>query len=450
MGDSSRIVIPWSDLPKELLERIAKCLDTETDVLRFRAVCNSWRSSTKPFEKFPYSTVKLPFPFDARETSHPKHHGAYFSLTERTVYRVQLPDSKEPNFWLVKIERSTDGKMRILNPVTHRQVKILPETQIPKVLNTLDFRVSEVCKAYTLQYVNPSEPNQNDEYRYARKVVLSAGVENDEYVVMAIDNSNKLWYTKSGDEKWTMLRDYNACFSFYDVVNYKGQFHGIDGWGGTWAFDSEFESTKVTYNMYYSAFKRHLVELENGELFLVEEMRDKDNINAGWGFPITTVRKPAVDIMISAIDKKEREWVETKAVNDWIIVVGDDCSFSVSTKEFEGCKGSRVFFADRYIFIRTEEEKMPHDIFGHDYDDNCDHGYTYFECNCSDNCDCCEPSDDDTDNFIASDDVKLRFSGFHGHNVGVCDYETGKTGTVLMFPEYADIFWPPPSWFSCS
>ncbi|KAG8380833.1 hypothetical protein BUALT_Bualt06G0057500 [Buddleja alternifolia] len=267
--------IPWADLPKELLERIAKSLDTEIDVSRFRAVCNSWRSSTTPFNKFPRTPLKLPFPFGPGETSHPKHRGAYFNLTERTVCRVQLIKSKEPTFWLVKVESSGEGKLRVLNPVSDHQIKILPEFRVPKVLNTSDFHVSEVCKAYTLRYVNPSKAKQNDDYKYAKKVVVSADIEKDKYVVMAIDDGNKLWYIRSSEEKWTMARrEYDN--KFLDVVNYKGQFNAIDVWGGTWTFDSSFEVTKITFNIYHGASKRHLLELYEGELFLIEEVTDKN------------------------------------------------------------------------------------------------------------------------------------------------------------------------------
>ncbi|KAI3458529.1 hypothetical protein Pfo_015192 [Paulownia fortunei] len=295
-------------------------------------------------------------------------------------------------------------------------------------------------------YVNPSKPKQNDEYKFAKKVIVSAGVKNDEYVVMAIDDSNKLLYIKLGDEKWSMVRDNGGSNNFLDVVNYKEQFYGIDVRGGTWVFDSIFEATKITHNIYHCASKRHLVELYNGELFLVEEVTDKDrrvctcyNIYDGCQcrFLRTPVRNTAVGIIISKIDKREREWVDAKTVNDQIIFAGDDCSYS----------GTHDFYTDRYIF-RTEEEKKPHyhDNYDSDYDDNCDYGYNYFECDCGDS------SDDDTgrvDNFVPSVGVKLKFRGLHGHNTGVCDFETGNIGSLLMFPDYADIFWLPPSWLGC-
>lgn len=78
---------------------------------------------------------------------------------------------------------------------------------MPNVLSTLDFRVFEVCKSYTLDYVNPSKPNKKYGYNeLAKKVAVSAGANYDEYVIAAIDYRNELWYIKSGDQKWTKVR----------------------------------------------------------------------------------------------------------------------------------------------------------------------------------------------------------------------------------------------------
>ncbi|KAL0401192.1 UNVERIFIED_CONTAM: F-box protein SKIP23 [Sesamum latifolium] len=453
MGGNGRIGIAWSDLPRELLEMIANCLDTETDVLRFRAVCSSWRSSTTPFKKIPCTPLKLPFfSFQAGGTPLVKHQGAYFSLTERTVYRVQLPESKEPSFWLVKIEKSEDGKLRILNPVSDSQIKILPETQLPKLLNTLDFRIYEVRKAYTFRYMNPAKAKKNYDYKRVKKVAVSGDVKNNKYVIMAIADFDKLWYIKSGDEKWTMVRDNCGSNKFLDVVNYKGQFYGIDFWGGTWVFDSMFESTKITYNICCPASKAHLVDLYKGELFLVEEIRVCTGYDIYDGCQSTSPRTPVanmtMEIRVSRIDKGLREWVEAKTVDNQIIFVGDDCSFSVSAEEFEGFKGTRIFYTDRFFYFGTEGKKLHfHDNDDYGYDDNWDYGYNYIECDSD------FSSDNDAgtvDNFVPSDEVNLKFRELHGHNTGVCDFASGKSGSLLMYPEYADIFWPPPSWLSRS
>ncbi|EYU20030.1 hypothetical protein MIMGU_mgv1a005407mg [Erythranthe guttata] len=446
MGSSTKIAISWSDLPNELLEKITNCLDTETDVRRLRAVCNSWRSSTTPFKRFPPTPLKLPFPFAAggaggAGTSDPKHDGACFTLTERTVYRVQPPGCNEhPDFWLVKIETCENGKVRMLNPLSDHEIKILPENPMPKVLNTLDFRLSEVCKSYALHCTNPSEPNQKIDFKFAKKVAVHASVENGEYAIMAIDDKNKLWYIKSANQNWTIVPgDYN---NFLDIVNYKGKFRGIDYWGRSWFFGSMLEVIGSTYFRSLEASKRHFVDVSD-ELFLIEECN----------FPRTPIKNTAVQIIISRTDLNDKEWVDGRTtiakLMGKVIFVGDDCSFSVPAPRV---KGPLVFYTDRYIFFRTEEEKKrcgPDEGFdrdyGNEYDDDSDCGYNVFEC------DCCDSSDDETaavDSFVPSDDIKIKFRGLHGHNSGVYDFQSGKLGSVLMFPDYANVFWPPPSWLN--
>ncbi|KAH6837361.1 hypothetical protein C2S53_010763 [Perilla frutescens var. hirtella] len=436
-----RTAVPWPDLPPELLDKIAKRLPAEIDVRRFRSVCNSWRSSTPPY-KFP--TIKLPFPFDAQENSDPKHSGAYFTLTERIVYRIQLPGSKNPDFWLVKVELAENGKVRILNPVTHRKIEISPAIEMPKALNILDFDVSEVCKAYALRYVNPSKPDESDDYydyRYAKKVVYSGNVDNGEYVVMAIDLESRLWKIMSGRKKWIMLR-LGVCsrFSdftppFYDVAIVKGQFHATDVRGAIWALNYKLGWRTADYNYKRSrALKRRFVDMvDNGEVVLVEEMGNKANGPCARNF---RVEEPVVDIRIYGLHKQLKHWVDAEDMNSCIIVVGDDCSFSVPTRE--ELKAARVFYTDRYSFLQDEIMHFTGD-------------YTCFECDCRDICNCFNDLETIVaDDLVASDDVRREFEGFHGHNIGVCDCETGKTGTALMFPEYASIFWPPPAWLSRS
>ncbi|KAL1544796.1 putative F-box protein [Salvia divinorum] len=426
-----RIAIPWSDLPPELLDTIAKRLAAAIDVRRFRAVCRSWRSSTPPY-KFP--TIELPF-FNNCQSSGRKHSGAYFILTQRIVYRIQLPNSKNPDFWLVKLEDSDNGKVRIINPVTHRKIEVPPAVQMPKVLNTLDFHVSEVCKGYALRYVNPS--NQSDDYydfRYAKKVAFSANAETGEYVVMIIDLRSRLLRITSDRKKWTLFHgsvgSYNfAAAKFYDVATVKGRLCATDASGDIWAFDSKFGWRISSYDG-DGAFKRRMVELCDGELALVEEMGKVD----GPCDLIFQVKQPFVDVAVYALSKLLKKWIDIKAMHGGIVVVGDDCSFSIPIKELNA---ARIFYTDRYSFLQSEILAATGD-------------YTCFECDCREGvCTCIlELETVAADDEVANDYVKCVFDGFYGQNIGVYESETGETGTALMFPEYASIFWPPPAWLS--
>ncbi|KAL7107635.1 hypothetical protein ACP275_06G067200 [Erythranthe tilingii] len=454
MGDNRRIAIPWSDLPTELLEEIVNHLHTETDVRRVRAVCRSWRYSTAPFKKLPATPLNLPFPFGGDTL--PEHDGAYFTLIERTVYRVETPECKTPNFWLVKTEAaSEDGKLRILNPLSHREIKIPPGNQMPKVLNTLDFRVSEVCNSHALRYVNPCNPNPRNDYKFAKKVVVAACADN-EYAVMAIDENYELWYIKSNDEKWTMVRGE----FFLDIItcNKSGEFRGVDYYNRVWFFNSKLEVvSEVTPITDLRSPKVHMLQISD-ELFLIEELTDKyrrkctcrnEEIGCQCKIPI---KHTAVEIGICRFDEENEEFVEvdTAAIGGRIIFAGDDCSFSVSA---QGVNRGRVFYTDKYICFRTGDEKNDDEqgfnyVYGYvDIYDDTDCGF-----HCNRLCVCCYPTSaaKPVDEFVPNDDVKTVFRGLNGHNSGVCDFETGELGSLLMFPHYADVFWPPPSWLSSS
>lgn len=176
-----------------------------------------------------------------------------------------------------------------------------------------------------------------------------------------------------------------------------------------------------------------LVELCNGELVLVEEMGSKADGLLSHSFHVW---ETVVNVGIYALSKRGKRWVDAKAMNGCIIVVGDDCSFSVPTSQ--ELKAARVFYTDRYNFLQDE-------IL-------CNAGeYICYECDCRDSCTCFNGLETiAADDLVANYDVRRDFKGFYGHNIGVCDFETGKTGTALMFPEYGSIFWPPPAWLSRS
>ncbi|XP_019242788.1 PREDICTED: putative F-box protein At5g60060 [Nicotiana attenuata] len=157
----SRSVIPWSDLPKELVERIGKFLDTHIDVLRLRAVCSTWRSSLPPFKNSPSLPLKLQVPIIPYDTD---------------------PYSCSPG--VTKILLSTNY---VWNGTNH-------------------------------------------------------------FSLMAIHIGGHLCYLKSGDEKWTIIK--NASCNIVDIIVYKGNFYAVDQYGETIKFDSSLNETKVASRLY--------------------------------------------------------------------------------------------------------------------------------------------------------------------------------------------------------
>jgi hypothetical protein len=85
----------WSKLPNDILLLIAERVETQIDLLHFRSVCTSWRSSVHPRKP---RCLKIPT-YDPRVADH-------FYLSEHTIYLIELPENPDqtapPERWFVK------------------------------------------------------------------------------------------------------------------------------------------------------------------------------------------------------------------------------------------------------------------------------------------------------------------------------------------------------------
>ncbi|KAH0714565.1 hypothetical protein KY284_007470 [Solanum tuberosum] len=352
------MMAPWSDLPIELVERISKFVNSHIDILRFRAVCSSWRSAFSPNFKIPKSQfpIKVPFPNDL---FWPYNDISHCNLIESTVYLLQLPHPPHTG-WLVKILKTSHGKLKILNPLTNRVIGDLPDQK----LNLLDIRVSQ-----------------------------------------------------SEDEKWTTLKDPTS--KIVDISVYKGNFYAVDTYGETIMYDPLFNQTIVSstvkiFNEWGS--KKRLVE-SRGELFLVDMFLDTDvktelhGSQPSWKCP--------KEIKVYRLDEEQHEWIEVHTLGDQIFFAGDDCCFSVSSSDFgDQCRGNCIYYVNGGIIVNMS--RRPPKYYDYDFEDYLVRGL--------------------------SEEVKLRYKGLHRHHTGIFSLQDGKLGSLLSFLEYADIFWPPPSW----
>uniref|UniRef100_A0A0V0IC28 Putative ovule protein n=1 Tax=Solanum chacoense TaxID=4108 RepID=A0A0V0IC28_SOLCH len=468
--------VPWSDIPKELAERIGSCLDTQIDVLHFRSVCTTWRSSLAPFKTVPHFPVEIPFPLDDRNIY--KGRPGYY-LIESTVYILQPLDGDSIDSpckgWLIQVIKTADGKLKVLNPLTGREI----QNHMPKVLNLLDFRVSHVCKSYHVQYYIPSKPLFSGyDVGYVRKILLlmnhNAGSEKDSFSLMAIDRDNRLCYLKSGNDKWTKLKNYSSYID--DIIVYKGNFHAVDRYGETMKFDSSFNETTVASRFYGETMKfdssfnetvasrfsgggkrkKRLVE-SGGQLFLVDYSSD-------FG------KDASREIKIYRLDEKQYEWIEVHTLGDRIFFAVNDCCFSVSSRDFgdKYGRGNCIYYVKGSMYFDDEDSD---DDFG--------------MCGC-----CCPLDDDDVISYpisnyddktnesgsksggggvisasISNGDHRInastsksggvreeqavdRYKGVFDDNTCVFTIEDGKLGSLLSFLDYAEILWPPPSWLN--
>ncbi|KAK4368180.1 hypothetical protein RND71_011972 [Anisodus tanguticus] len=374
--------IPWSDLPKELVERIGKFLDTHIDVLYFRAVCTTWRSSLPPLKNSPPLPLLIPFPFDRKL---PDYH-----LIESTVYIFQpLDRATRCKGWLIKVMKTADGKLRVLNPLTARFIKVLPD-HMPKVLNLLDFRVSQVCKSYHVQYFNPSTPSFSDyDIGNVKKILLLSDQANRSFSLMAIDRNDKLCYMKSGDEKLTIIKKASSYID--DIIVYKGNFYFVDLYGETMKFNTSFNETMVASRLSDGGRKKRLVE-SGGQLFLVDSSSDVG-------------KNSNVEIKVYGLDEEQSKWIEVQTLGDRIFFAVNDCCFSVSSRDFGECRGNCIYYVNRGVY--------------YDYEDSDDDMMCYCCYGCSDDDRPVAGDDHEISYPISNDDHKINDYGSKSGGDGV-------------------------------
>lgn len=214
------------NLPEHLLSSIAHYLNTRIETISFRSVCNSFRSSAPP-PLPPRSHIKIPSPPGLTDDGH-------LELTESTIYAIQPPE-KSTETWLVKVEESNSGKIRVMDPLFKLRIK----NMLPESFNLLDYRVKEIAKSCRLETVSSSKTC------YVRKAVVSSDDDNaGEFVLMALINDGRVGVWRSKDERWTNIDIGYKSFNCKDIIYHKNKFYAMGFDGFTVAVDPK--SFKVT------------------------------------------------------------------------------------------------------------------------------------------------------------------------------------------------------------
>ncbi|TYH78168.1 hypothetical protein ES332_D04G206800v1 [Gossypium tomentosum] len=388
----------WTQLPKELLELISKRLGTHYDVIRFRSVCSTWRSAvTAPNRcrnRFAPRFPLLPI-------------SSQFSLSKRSVFLLGSPttstqtNASSPSSWVIKIEEDPmNGRVQLLNPLSRSRFDSLPDN-FPKPLNLLDFRVLELGEEYVLHYLTHHSVGN----LYMEKVVLSCLDDNvNDFIILTIHVSGKLAMFKSSVKKWAIIQDMPSPFD--DVILYKGNFYAVDNTGRTVVVGLDFETDLIAMPV-FGGDKKFLVG-SKGELLLVdmylsiESEPGSSSSSAGFGFVeeyfenlALYMNERMVKFKVFKLDDAGKQWVEAKDLDDRVLFLGDGCTFSASIEDLSVCRGNCIIYVDNFFYSLGEEDGA------------------------SEHCD-----------------------------VGVFDLESGSIGPLTKFPQFSELFWPPPHWIS--
>ncbi|XP_031288097.1 F-box protein At2g17036-like [Pistacia vera] len=232
--------------------------------------------------------------------------------------------------------------------------KLSKLTKLPRSFNLLDYRVKEVAKAYRLELVDEFSKS----IVFSTAVVSSHDVTGDGFAVMAIDQG-ELFYASTA-KGLTISVDYTSLtvtqvagplerLTFWTnlVKSFNDLFLIVDAVIFCWKFNRiSVRSLKRFWRQKSPVFVLHYAVCELLSLVYFADM-----------FSILRPKTPTLIVKCSPwrherhrfkvykLDEEMCEWVEVEdGLEDRVFFLGDDCSFSLSAKEFSGCKGNSVYF----------------------------------------------------------------------------------------------------------
>lgn len=387
----------WTKLPEDLLNFIAKHLESSFDVNRFRAVCSTWRSSVGPPKRH-----RLPprFPVFPHDSSLKISSGFY--LSKRRIFLLKSGSNLESGRpgWLIKTEEDSNvsNKIQLLNPLGRSRVDSI-SVGFPKVLNLFDFRFLELGQEYVLHYINYPENSSvnNLGNLHTEKVVLFCKDELNDFMLLTIHVSGKLAIFQSVPKIWTVIQDMPSPYD--DVIFYKGNFYAVDNTGRIVLVAMDLSISLIAEPV-FGGDKKFLVE-SMGELLLVDmylSIEDDSSmvfVDGDFEHLSICMSERTVRFKVFKLDEATNKWVRVKNLGDQVLFLGDDCTFSASAKDLCLNRGNCIFFADNFFYLSGED------------------------------------------------------NGAEGKfGLGVFDLENRSIGPVEKFPQCLDLFWPPPRWIS--
>ncbi|KNA10272.1 hypothetical protein SOVF_145890 [Spinacia oleracea] len=395
--------VPWSELPLELLIAIAERLETRADILHFRRVCKTWRSSS-PLSLLTSKNILSPL--------FPHNMGGNKVLVATSIFLVRSAVNPKLSPWLVTVEESNPGKLCIRVPLSRLIAENLPE-DFPEDLNLSQFNVSELARFYTYKIVdkNSDDCSSDCAVKYYDDPVLKPPLSNK--VVLFVNPNCNTSSPKAGDCALVELSNHGVArieigenhdefirwgkfvfegrrSKFVDIVNYKGRIYALDCFGRLWSLD--YHSLKmlsivkeVLIDCMGSDTKKRLA-VSCGELYFVYTRQ------VSIGFQTFKVYK---------LNEEEKKWDMLEGIgNDRILFVTFDGCFFASAKDFPRWRGNCIV--------------SPKDSF-----------YRYL-----------------SNTFSSYDKVSDYIIVYH--------FEGGGRGPTMSpidsCPSYSEVLWPPPSW----
>ncbi|GMI88038.1 F-box/DUF295 Ancestral 12 [Hibiscus trionum] len=337
----------WSQLPPELLLLIGKRLIARFDVIRFRSVCSSWRSSVPP------KVYLYPFPRYLPSKTIGRCEHSLRNITRNTFYLIKSSQGNQtqaPACWLVKISDGSHGvKLRMSNPLTDPQLKL-----IPMVLDLNKFQVIELGHEYIAQHQvyidHPLEPQSRD---YIEKVVcLQSSIDTDGFTMLALIHyfPYRLAFLRSGEKDWTLLETDQGI---QDIISFNGKIYAMERKGRTIVVD---QSLNVSFLELVGSSSSIMFLVKCVDNLLAVEMLLSTHTESRMSYP-GLVGEKVVGFKVFLMNEEEQRWDEMESLRDRILILGFYQAISAPAFEFGLGRGNLIFFSERVSGYATSEDR---------------------------------------------------------------------------------------------
>lgn len=343
MNIASVKMVPWSELPVELLEAVEDNVILYVDKVRLCSVCAPWRSAlTKLPQPRLHQTPCLLLQYDDNNVA----TCGLFSPLYKKFYQLELPELAEGKLfkgsshgWVVTLGDSPS--LCLSNPLTRAQLKLPPRSSFPDVVK---YRSDKINNEYALRYAYDRNAFYTLDGRHVRnfltkKIVLS---ESDDYLAVAIYGEfGRLAYCRKGYKKWVHLHG-DQC-PYEEVKFFRGLLYALNcsrkllicevGACPKVTKIIDLSRTTLGDNMAY------LVE-NSGALLMVERYRRRCQ---------TTRKHKTNSFRIFKLDDVAHGFpslIEVKDLGGDALFLGLNLSSSISCGDFPDCRGNCIYFTD--------------------------------------------------------------------------------------------------------
>jgi len=338
--------VDWSKLPTELLNLISQRIYGEVDLIRFRSVCSTWRSSSSPNHHdilpFKFPLLKLPVLSDPNDVDTINNTTSFWYLCKQNIFLIKPPQEEEQTLtlhpWLISTSQNTSGQTKHSHP--------LPQYGTFNCNFVLDYNKLPVLHLgstyFVLDYgLTVNKQLYSGEYMYPKKAIATMCHGKKSLIVGALASPPYSLLLKFGDENWKVIPDMSANFG--DICLFKGRPYAVDKIGKTIMVGPDSSVQLVAEPLVGGGNVKFLVESE-GNLLLVDVYDCRclciDPNNPGLNYHVR--------IDLFKLSEKEKKWVKLTSLGDRVLFLGlrlgSVCSFCASASDLGVTKGNCVIF----------------------------------------------------------------------------------------------------------